>query len=515
MKVIIYCRVSTVEQKESGHSLRHQEDLLKKYCELSGYEILDTFVEDYTGTTFNRPEWNKLKSYISKNKKEVDKVLLLRWDRFSRNLELALTEIREFREKYGVEINSIEQNIDYNLPEYPVMLSLFLSISEVEKNKITKRTKEGIRRANLDGFWTNRAPLGYKNCTTDNNKHHTLEIDEDGAAKVRLAYEMFSKGIYSMDQVRLSLKFTLARQNFINMLSNPVYIGKIFIKPFGKDDEQIVDGKHPSIIDDKLYAKVQFIRAGRNKKQSKLKPQCEDYFMKDYLKCPNCGKSLLASKSTGKMGVKYFYYHCNPCQERYRTQDVHDTFYNLISNLQLKPEVMNVLKEVRKDVKEKNSQFKVGTLIKLEEKRIQIQSRLTSLDDKMLDNQISQKDYQRIKAKNNQEMLELERDVEQFETMKTNFDKEIDYSISLIKNLDRIVVSASLDDKRRILSSIILEKMVFSENKLLNFFQNEFINLIFQEPNELGCKKKRLSGNKSKKSCSVAETRVELVTSGL
>lgn len=280
MKVIVYCRVSTVDQKETGHSLRHQEDMLKSYCESNGYNILGIYVEDYTGTTFNRPEWNKLKGYISQNKKEVDKVLLLRWDRFSRNHELALTEIRQFRERYGVEINSIEQHIDYNVPEYPVMLSIFLSISEVEKNKITKRTKEGIRRASLDGYWTNSAPFGYRNCTIDNNKHHTLEIDEVNATKVRDAYKMFSEGIYSMDQVRLSLKFKLARQNFINMLSNPVYLGKVYVKPFGKDDGQIVEGKHPAIIDEKLYNKVQLIKQGRNKKQTKLKPQSEDYFMK-------------------------------------------------------------------------------------------------------------------------------------------------------------------------------------------------------------------------------------------
>lgn len=515
MKVIIYCRVSTIDQKETGHSLRHQEDMLRRYCELSGHDILGIYVEDYTGTTFNRPEWNKLKSYISKNKKEVDKVLLLRWDRFSRNLELALTEIREFREKYGVEINTIEQHIDYNLPEYPVMLSLFLSISEVEKNKITKRTKEGIRRANLDGYWTNSAPFGYRNCTTDNNKRHTLEIDEVNATKVREAYKMFSEGIYSMDQVRVSLKFTLARQNFINMLSNPVYLGKIFVKPFGKDDEQIVEGKHPSIIDYELYNKVQLIKHGRNKKQTKLKPQCDDYFMKDYLKCPECGKSLLASKSTGKMGIKYFYYHCNPCGVRYRTQEVHKGLYDLISKLQLNKEVINLIKEVRKDVRLKNSQFKEDTLIKLDEKKKTLLVRLTSLDDKMLDNQISPQDYQRMKTKIELEILELEGETERFGTMKTNFDNEIDYSISLLKNIDKVLIYSSLDDKRRILSSILPEKMVFSENKLLNFFQNEFISLIFLNPNELEEKKERLLGVNSKKSCSVAGTRVELVTSGL
>ncbi len=150
------------------------------------------YVEDYTATTFDRPEWTKLTKYVSQNKKRVDQVLLLRWDRFSRNLEQALGEIRKYRENFGVEINTMDNKIDYSLPEFPLMLALYLGVSEVEKNKITMRTKEGIRRAQLDGYWTNSAPYGYKNCSIE-ERYHSLEIDEEKAVKVRQAFEMFSK----------------------------------------------------------------------------------------------------------------------------------------------------------------------------------------------------------------------------------------------------------------------------------------------------------------------------------
>ena len=47
-------------------------------------------------------------------------VLVTRWDRFARNLTQALVQIEKFRE-HGVEVNSIEQYIDYNQPDYIVM----------------------------------------------------------------------------------------------------------------------------------------------------------------------------------------------------------------------------------------------------------------------------------------------------------------------------------------------------------------------------------------------------------
>ena len=40
MKVLIYCRVSSDEQRE-GTSLDVQEERLRKYCQVKEYEIID------------------------------------------------------------------------------------------------------------------------------------------------------------------------------------------------------------------------------------------------------------------------------------------------------------------------------------------------------------------------------------------------------------------------------------------------------------------------------------------
>lgn len=50
-KVIIYTRVSTDEQKDKGFSLRHQKEMLKRYCELKDYALLKHFEEDFPQRT--------------------------------------------------------------------------------------------------------------------------------------------------------------------------------------------------------------------------------------------------------------------------------------------------------------------------------------------------------------------------------------------------------------------------------------------------------------------------------
>ena len=82
MNVICYRRVSTDEQADRGFSLPHQEAVMKKYCEINNYNIVDIYTEDYSAKTFDRPEWNKIMDYIKKNRGKVDLILCNRWDRF-------------------------------------------------------------------------------------------------------------------------------------------------------------------------------------------------------------------------------------------------------------------------------------------------------------------------------------------------------------------------------------------------------------------------------------------------
>ena len=61
--------------------------------------------------------------FCKAHKHEVDYVFVYRWDRYSRNLKEALINLDYF-EKLGIEVNSVEQNIDFNASDYITMLSL-------------------------------------------------------------------------------------------------------------------------------------------------------------------------------------------------------------------------------------------------------------------------------------------------------------------------------------------------------------------------------------------------------
>ena len=131
---VLYFRVSTKEQKETGYRLTDQANRLKAYCSIQKINILKIFIEEYSAKDFNRPEFRKMFDYVKLNKSNVDNILFVKWDRFSQNATESFEMINKFK-KMGVTVNSVEQPIDLNIPENKIMLAFYLASREVDNDK--------------------------------------------------------------------------------------------------------------------------------------------------------------------------------------------------------------------------------------------------------------------------------------------------------------------------------------------------------------------------------------------
>ena len=116
MNVILYTRVSTDEQAQ-GNSLDYQESFLRSYCQVNRHNVIDIYKEDASAKDFeHRPEIQKVMAYAKRHRKDVDMILFTRWDRYSRNLEAALANIRYFAD-LGIQVNSAENYVGF-IPYY-------------------------------------------------------------------------------------------------------------------------------------------------------------------------------------------------------------------------------------------------------------------------------------------------------------------------------------------------------------------------------------------------------------
>ena len=477
-KVVIYTRVSTDEQANTGFSLRHQEDALRKYCEIRNYKIVNHFQDDYSAKTFNRPEWLKLSEYVKKNKKSIDSVLFTKWDRFSRNAEQAFTVIRQMAE-IGIEINSIEQPLDLSIPDNKAMLSFYLIIPEIENDKISLRTKEGMRRASKEGSFLNRIPFGYSR-TRINGKASLCRNPE--SLIVEKAFEQVAKGIEPVEAVRKKLKneygCKLEKQQFYNMLKNVVYKGYIKIKEFKKEEEQIVVGLHQPIVSEELFNKVQEVLIGRKRKAKFPSIVNDDFPLKKNFICPKCGKQITGSKSKGNGGY-YYYYHCkSSCKVRHKKEEVHFLIKDLLSEISISPNVKKLYKAILEDYIDSNNKDNMLKLKKLEEELKTIDKMIINVEDKLMMDEIDKEQFNRIFERYTNKKKECENSILNLEIQKDESKKYINKSIEMLCNLENTFNRLSGEAQARFLSVIFPENLVIENGHFRTNSMNKVIELI-------------------------------------
>lgn len=345
----LYIRVSTDEQKRKGYSLPEQEDRLLKYCMFNNIEVKGIYREDFSAKNFNRPEWKKLITVIKNKSKEDKSILFIKWDRFSRNIELAYEMIGILR-KYGTTAMAIDQPIDFSVPESTVMLAVYLSVPEAENSRRALNTANGIRRAKQMGRYPNKAPVGYVNLTLVDGRK-IIAPKQPEAEIISWAFHQLVKNIHKIEKIRkmaYDKGLKCSRSHFFRIIHNPVYSGLIPIK-FNSEEQQMVKGMHDPLISEALFYEVQNIINTKRKVTAKTDIMKAAFFLRGFLTCPLCGQKLTGSFSKGST-KKYAYYHCQRgCKTRISAPLLNNSYQNKLQELVLSNGAVELFKIILED----------------------------------------------------------------------------------------------------------------------------------------------------------------------
>jgi len=139
MKVAIYARVSTDDQFADK-----QVEALKDYCSRFVYDVFDVYIDVIGGASTSRPAFNSL--LVDMRKYKFNCVMVTKLDRLGRSLSHLLSLIDEFKKK-GVNFIATTQNIDTTTATGNLLFQIMGAFAEFEKNIISERTKEGLKKA--------------------------------------------------------------------------------------------------------------------------------------------------------------------------------------------------------------------------------------------------------------------------------------------------------------------------------------------------------------------------------
>ena len=507
--VIVYCRVSSDEQT-LGSSLQVQEERICRYCEANGYNIIKVYKEDESAKTFEkRPEMMRIVDYIKKNKGKVQKLLFLRWDRFSRDLTSATQYIQWFRQR-NVEPNAVECIIDYDNETWSLMIGLHIGLAQSDNIKRSKATRDGIHGTLKQGKCSNKAPRGYKNVRTSKHDTH-VDIDEAKAAPIRKAFQEIAKGLVCPCEVRRRFCPNIPESSFLEMLRNVFYCGKIRVPKYKDEPEQIVEGVHEPIVDEATFNQVQDILDGKKKQNPKVdKTVNPDLYLRKFLICPVCGHALTGSTSKGR-NAYYTYYHCNQDGKHVRVNadKVNKGFVEYVSELIPNETVLNLYNEILEELSQKSAKSQQDELRKLQDEVSSLEKRLNNIEDKFLDGDIDKDTFHRMKGRTESEMNTLKRKIETIQSCKKSLTPQLNYSFSLLNNLDRVFLEAPVETKIKMLGSMFPEKIEFDGSKYRTASYNKVLDLIYQDTNKLRGEVKKKSGLSDENPDSVPRAGVE------
>lgn len=154
MKVAIYCRVSTNEDKQN---LEVQINPCINKCKLEGWSY-EIFQEYASGSKTSRPQLDLMMQRI--RNKDFDSVMILRLDRLGRSLKHVLQLIEEFNNK-KVKFISLTESFDTTTAHGELFFNIVGSFAQFERRLIQERVKEGLDEARRQNHPLGR-PAGSK-----------------------------------------------------------------------------------------------------------------------------------------------------------------------------------------------------------------------------------------------------------------------------------------------------------------------------------------------------------------
>jgi DNA invertase Pin-like site-specific DNA recombinase len=196
-----YLRVSTDEQKETGHGLDRQRRGIEAYAAQHGVTLAGWYQDDCSGTIDmkERPQGREMIAHLKRG--EVDQVIVDTVCRLTRpkHDEAEYIVLRyEIERLYGVQVVACDMPTTGDRFADNIIGFAKAKGAKEEREKIIKRNVEGRLDKAAAERWvgTGNVPYGYRKVAT--GKGARLEIFHPDAEVVRRMFVMYARGGYSL-----------------------------------------------------------------------------------------------------------------------------------------------------------------------------------------------------------------------------------------------------------------------------------------------------------------------------
>ena len=462
LKAARYHRYSDKDQ--SNGSIERQDIITADWSFRNKVEIIDTFVDDgYSARTFDRPDMKRLLEFIKQHHKNINYLLVSELTRFSRDLADAMNMIKMIQGQYGVQIVSCSRSLicDYYEHNSFLLMSLEFTFGNVENIKRQNDINGGIytAKAKEQRFIGSHAPFGYRK---EGGKIKHLVLHDEEAAVVRFIYQSYIHNVPIMhiykEACRMGLK-TLGNSAIQKMLSNPIYSGQQFVKPWKSMPGGLFPAKHDAIIDIITWKQVQEKLKSSKKKGISLS---EELPLKNVLHC-HCGRMLTGAPSKGKLGKYYYYYKCNTASihNNISANKAHTQLQEMLGYMSVPEHIISAIRDESK--KMLDEQLKENKKVLQHQKRLQDENekKIVSLEEKFVANQVNFETYNRWYADLQQQRTILKNSIGQLNTGKNEIYLLLEKNLQLLSDMQWLYNCSTLIQKQELLNTVFDRRLYY------------------------------------------------------
>lgn len=370
----LYCRLSRDDELQGdSNSIKNQKEILQKFAASNGFLNTSFFVDDgYSGTNFNRPDWNRLISLVNDGK--VGAVIVKDLSRLGRDyLQVGMITDVLFPNA-DIRFVAINNGIDSINQTESADIAPFLNLFNEFYAKDTSRKVRSIFKTKGESGkpLATHPPFGYAKDPLD--KHRWI-VDEAAAEVVREIFRLSIEG-YGISQIANQLTarkvMTPTAHTKANGLNppdtcaneegywwNPETVSKILSRmeylghtvnfktcrksykdkrKLARDPSEwrIFENTHEAIIDRDTFDIVQRIREGRRR----LTPMGEPNMLSGMLYCEDCGKKLYQVRTRSRK-PEQDYFVCSSYRKKRRGCTAHS-----IRNIMAEEIVLDAIQKI-------------------------------------------------------------------------------------------------------------------------------------------------------------------------
>jgi site-specific DNA recombinase len=389
MKALIYCRVSSQKQVQEGTGNKSQEQRCREYCKSNQYEVEKIFVDDgVSGGLFDRPAMRSLISYVDKHVGNNYVVVFDDLSRFARDLGVHLKLRGEFVSR-GCHLKCLNFNFE-DTPEGELIENVTASMNHYERQKNRRQVMQKQKARLEQGYWPFCNPIGLR-FIRDKEHGKLLIPDEQLAPIFKEAIERYANGFLRTQTevfdfirnkyVEQNINRTLSKHGVNYILKQILYTGFVEYLPW---QISLREGKHKGFITFETYEKVQARLAGINKAKPR-KNYLEDFALRGFICCSECGKPYTASWNTGR-SKKYANYTCKTvgCSFRWKSiskEILHADFRKLLQSRTLDSVTAKLIESILFDVLQRKKELEFRTVNQDEHFKAELSIQIKNLVD--------------------------------------------------------------------------------------------------------------------------------------